>query len=670
MIQGGLIYVGQPLEASNGRGTEPALIDPTLPIDFVSPDLAGTSLGYWAHYSRLSPRARAAYLSWLGAGRADPNTPIGYVFLYFYGLERRALHDALDSPAADAELSIIATEVARLLAVYGQDASFHRYATTFGQCLEVLLRARSEPPGPVPPTPSDQSWELPVLVRFELARMAAAGIPLPAEWALSWVLAAPDIYLRTPVHRCPDEFSRLFTLHYATEFGAGMRLPANKSRLQLTYRPASPGFDGEVSLRVGSLPDPSRLSTPTKTLQALVNSVTDQLDAYSRWIGKHPDTVGTLAAVSLLPPELINGGGTEAVDRLVGSVEEQLMAAEMAVVDADLLVSQWPVAAPGHLAKSEASALARLLAARGIGLEPDARHGGTLSVKGPAVVFRLGAGDVDPDERWLQTSAVIELVASFMRTTSRTNRDHAEELSGKLQAGLELPDTVRSRIAAHLWWAIVASPRPTGLKRRLSSYDPIQREAIGRYLVRLAAKTGAVTPAQLEVLIEAYKVLGIEPSELFSQVHQVEAGSVTDPLTVLVDRSPLTGKSASPSSQSSAAGIDFSLVRATKAETEAVAAFLGNIFVDDPDPESPARPTDQSTNGTLNASQGALLQELGQRPSWRRIEFDALASRFGLLPDAAIDALNEAALGAADELVCDGTDPIVINLDLVKDLLS
>ncbi|MBK9031559.1 MAG: TerB N-terminal domain-containing protein [Myxococcales bacterium] len=74
-------------------------------------------LPYWPSYGAASPAQRAVYLDWLAGVRADPAVPIGYVFIYFYGLEQRVLVDDCDHVEVRAELR-------RLLSVYGGDASF------------------------------------------------------------------------------------------------------------------------------------------------------------------------------------------------------------------------------------------------------------------------------------------------------------------------------------------------------------------------------------------------------------------------------------------------------------------------------------------------------------------------------------------------------------------
>ena len=52
------------------------------------------------------------------------------MFLFFYGLERRAIIDASKDEAAQADWPVIAAELRRLLGIYGaKSGSFRRYAS-------------------------------------------------------------------------------------------------------------------------------------------------------------------------------------------------------------------------------------------------------------------------------------------------------------------------------------------------------------------------------------------------------------------------------------------------------------------------------------------------------------------------------------------------------------
>ncbi|HEX2881449.1 MAG TPA: TerB N-terminal domain-containing protein, partial [Polyangiaceae bacterium] len=91
-ISGGMIYFGRNLTGGQrDYRTEPALIDPSLPVNLKKARFDDTKLGYWPSYEGLEPADRAGYLQWLRDGRSDLGAPIGFVFLFFYGLERRAL---------------------------------------------------------------------------------------------------------------------------------------------------------------------------------------------------------------------------------------------------------------------------------------------------------------------------------------------------------------------------------------------------------------------------------------------------------------------------------------------------------------------------------------------------------------------------------------------------
>ena len=75
----------------------------------------GSEIPYWPSYANLSNDQRATYLQWLSHGRrvSDPSSvETGYIFLFFYGLERRVLIDGDTDPS-------LLEEVCELLRQYG-----------------------------------------------------------------------------------------------------------------------------------------------------------------------------------------------------------------------------------------------------------------------------------------------------------------------------------------------------------------------------------------------------------------------------------------------------------------------------------------------------------------------------------------------------------------------
>ena len=80
-------FAGNSIRITTSMTKEPSAIDINLPIADTPP--FSTSLTYYPSYERLTPQERTVYLNWL----TDITTPIdiGYVFIFYYGLERHLL---------------------------------------------------------------------------------------------------------------------------------------------------------------------------------------------------------------------------------------------------------------------------------------------------------------------------------------------------------------------------------------------------------------------------------------------------------------------------------------------------------------------------------------------------------------------------------------------------
>lgn len=141
-LPGGAIYLGEKLSSVAGYDIEPALINPKLKVEI--PSGYEGPLEYWPSYSRISPSARGVYLEWLAGGRKDPNIEIGYVFLFFYGLERRLLADNPADGHVERELPWVRAEVARLRSIYGSASrSFRGYLSIVQHLFQVLRGANN-----------------------------------------------------------------------------------------------------------------------------------------------------------------------------------------------------------------------------------------------------------------------------------------------------------------------------------------------------------------------------------------------------------------------------------------------------------------------------------------------------------------------------------------------
>jgi len=77
----------------------------------------------------------------VGSRSTRPSADVGYVFLFFYGLERRVLVDAKSDPKAMTEVPAIAAEIESLRSIYS-NRSFQSYTRNFLDYVSTLEGSR------------------------------------------------------------------------------------------------------------------------------------------------------------------------------------------------------------------------------------------------------------------------------------------------------------------------------------------------------------------------------------------------------------------------------------------------------------------------------------------------------------------------------------------------
>jgi uncharacterized tellurite resistance protein B-like protein len=670
-LPGGLLYVGAGLGAvTQANNVEPALIDPRLAVSSGG-DCRTRLLNYWPSYSEASPEARGAYLKWLAGGRVDPAADLGYVFLFFYGLERRALADAQVSQAAAADIPAIEREVARLLEIYGGNGSFNHYATSF---LDFLGASGGTGPLAVEPPPAQHGSGLSFAHRLALARFAAAGQPLPAPWALAWLRADPTTRLRTPALRCPDEFQHLFAEHYRDKYGEGMKLPVNKTRLAVSHRPASGSFLGRTFEKTFDLPDLSVLSSPVKKLQQVADACIAQLDGYSRILGRSPDKKGSLDAFLELPIRLWPEQNRQQLAKTRDLITKAGLSAAIKFEKLLSWLPDWR-----DITKARVSAFAARLAEAGLGMEPDPRFGGPIP-EGPASTVVLFADDGTlsaPSARYSAAALTLHLAAVVSAADGEVADAERTLLLSQMGNWLHLDEAERRRLHAHARWLLAEPPSLTGIKKRVEALPATAREAIGEFLTQVAQADSEVTPGEVKMLERIFKTLALDTKSLYSKLHV----AATEPVTVRPGTAVPTYAIPQPpkSDKTSRIGIDMAKVAALQAESERVTAILASIFAADvhgAEPSPAPEPADISPEPVVTGVMGLAVdlsdfaRLLATRSQWARAELEELAIDRGLMLDGALAHINEAAFDTYDQPFSEGDEPVELNPDVVKEILK
>lgn len=658
-IPGGMLYVGSSLKAPNGE-QDPCLIDPCLPVASTG-DYAEDQMGYWPSYSRITPQARRAYLNWLSGGRKDPGAEIGFVFLFFYGLERRAIIDATAIEPARYDRPRIASELRRLLDVYGEKShSFRRYAV---ELLDWISLSNPPPRLYDEPTPSfPRSSELPLYLRLALGQAAVDEASLPAQLALAWTRLDPRIVFRTAARRCPKQFEQLFVNLYASTYGPGLVLPRNRTRLKFVYRPASSGFAGcsDFELAFNEIPDVTVLAGPVTKLQGIVDSATEALAPFSRIVGRNPTAGDSLEAQLLLPPSL----WPEALRQTLEELRSRLTGDALLLKYGDLAAA---LGATAELTREKTKQLARSLATTGIGFEPDVERGARPPKPEDSVaLFPLLPSETESAAQgpYLAASLTLQLASTVATADGVFGSSELEHLREAVLSWKHLSTNQSRRLLAHLQLLMRSPMTLPRLRKKLEALDSTIRETLASFMAAVAQSDGVISADEVKLLERAYRALGVDPDKVFSDLH-----------SMATNEKPL----AAAGPETAGLKLDSARIAELQRDTARVSTLLAGIFAEEDEsasatPVEPIEDEQEEASGSrarllgLDVVHSTLARTMLARPSWSREELSDLADDLELMLDGALEQMNEAALDAHGIPFFEGEDPLVVNTEMLEKL--
>lgn len=472
--------------------------------------------GYYSSYPLFSPEKRFLYLKWLAEG-ALTSADSGFGMLYFYGIERRLL-DLLEkrvpAPAGD-EQGLLLQEVHRLAKLFKNSGG-----SVTQCCLRVsdfaTACALDENPTPQLPAEWVKTWELPLIIRYGIGRFVNEHKPIPMEWALRWAYAEPNIYLRTPATRCPQEFEAAFASVYRRNFADGLVLPANKTKLKLTYQPGWPmHFGKEIRHEFSNIPDVAALTAPQQTLKDLVEQATTEIDEFSRYLGRNPKKSGSLEAylnLSLcLWPPAVRERWRQFSASFVEPVQPFALESLLRELDpsADPNLARLPEIA-GHLSNAL------------VGFEPDILSGARRP-KSPDWIVLFPLTSVTIAERanpeYKRASLLVSLSACVALADGYASEDEALAVEGMIASWEHLHTDLRTRLRAQYRLQVRNGISLANLKSRFADLPADGRLQMALSLCSLAAADGNIAAAEVKLLEQIYRVLELEPQQLYSHLH-------------------------------------------------------------------------------------------------------------------------------------------------------
>lgn len=684
----GLIYVGTNLASvaaqHYGSNVEPSLINPKLSLNKRNPDYSGSTLTYWPSYSRLSPSARAAYLEWLADGRKDPGTPIGYVFLYYYGLERRLLYDLGGGNKASSqyEVELIKDEVRRLLDIYGKNNSFNRYASRLLDLFQLFDDDQKDLSTALdkenlkfgdyyPNSVNNQSNNL--NFKKGLAYYVLEEKSLPPDWALKWAIRNTT-RLNTPAERCSEKFQDLFRINYKERFGDGFKIEGYDETLNFTYKPASGSFNGSISVDT-NLP---KINAPNKYLKAsrkLINDCINKLDPYSRHLGRNPDDKNTAEAISNLPKEIIGDYLSPDIQDFVDQIKEVLGSQQYTLVSTDYFADHWDIKGVNKYRKKESIEIAQFFFKLGFGVEPDLRFGSAKFERDSNVVFFK----IDPDNYPKAPSKEYKLALLILQLTTVVgladgtfSEEEERYLDEYIENLFQLSEAEKNRLNAYLFWLKEENPGVRGIKKKISDLKMDKRKSILDFLIKVANADGYIDPEEVKLLQKTAEIFELDPDQIYHDIHSQQAAG-DDPVLVMKGEDH-KGYSIPDQKveekEKDTQKLDQDRINETLRKTDEVQSILTDIFEEEED-EPEVNKSEDSMEKTilgLDELHSELVVKLLEKDEWTQMEFENICSELNLFPGGAKEVINDKAFEEYDDALILDFEEIEINTEIAKDI--
>lgn len=661
-ITRGNFYYGGRLPSSDGYGTEASLVDDSLSAGTQPHTYEDASLGYWPKYISVSAECRGAYLNWLASDRDDPSTPLGYVFLYFYGLERRIVVDSVNKSVSDTEFNNIFEEIIRLKDIYHESHSFLRYST---RLLEIMcvLRPSVVSFSELEKDPTQDS----VLLRYRLAKTVGDGKPIPSDLAIAWLKYYPEYSLRTPARRCSFEFGEMFSLHYKEKYGDGITVKPNKTRLKIDYWPASSTLCG-IDIPQEDLPDPCNLKGPLNNLIAIAEDCTTALEAYSRYLGKKDNSRTDITATLLLPDELCNVESISLLRKFAKWAESNIFE-NGGLVDVNEFWQITNLPTPEKITKKDSELIHLLADKAGYGVVPDIRyHYAKPSVDGKLVLFKDGHGkNFKPSNAFNETGMALRLGAMVATIDAHLDPFEVSFLNQLIEHNADLSPVEKRSLSAYLLWRLKTPANVTGLKKRIEQLGSNAKAAVNRILIGVALADGKIDPEEVKQLEKLYSLLGLDKTMVTRDLHSLSAGRVGIGKSTLPTPDQISGQEGPREFH-----LDESILAIHESQTKDVQNMLGAIFVEDVVEDEASKEVetqiDQDNRGIDNQHL-SLFEILIDRDKWSRQEMDELCKSKGLMTNGAIETINDWSFEKVDAPVLEeDADVVHIDQEIVEEL--
>jgi tellurite resistance protein len=404
----------------------------------------------------------------------------------------------------------------------------------------------------------------------------------------------------------------------------------------------------------------------------MLNACTEELAPYSRLLGRNPKAKGTIEATFLLPSELLaspTAMGKALLTRLEQIFGDRKVAGIRVIQLAKAL--SLDVEAGGKLPSGLCNQIGVFLDRIDIGMEPDRRYGSrNLEADGYVLLFRApGGAKVDGDApAYVAARAMVDVAVLAAAADGKIEATEYESIKTEIRAMPGLGGIERARLIAYASTLLKDAPGQQGALNKMKKLAQSAKEAVLRSATAAILADGHAGPDEVKFLERLYRTLGFPIEGVYATLHRGLV-VIDEPVAVASEqRTPGVRIPPPPVEAGPATGvkIDHARLERLRSETAAVSDLLAGIFVEEAPVQAPEQAVLAPVEGMagrfpgLDAAHAALLGRLLESEGMDRSELDDFSKDLRLLPDGAIERINDWGFDRFDEALIEEDERVTI----------
>ncbi len=379
-----------------------------------------------------------------------------------------------------------------------------------------------------------------------------------------------------------------------------------------------------------------------------------------------------MQAALLLPDDLQNGTGSGAI-HLFGQRMAEIMgehgraSTKMSRV---LEAAGFDLPEGGKVSPALADQLGQVLDRIDIAIEPDRRYGtGVPELDDQVFIFKAtGGGAVDPERSpYRSMKAQVEVAVLAAAADGEASSDELQRVIAGIRAGADLSGVEQARLIAFAVTIFNSPPKQARVMRRLAERSPAERETIANAAVAVIGANESIDPREVKFLERLHKALGLPKERVYSELHRAVPQS-DEPVAISEEKRaagvPIPKPKAAPKiAEAGRIKIDAGRLARTQRETQVVSELLANIFEDKLAPvhaEATALAAQPVAFQGLDNAHAELVELLELKGTVPKVEFEQRAREMKLLPEGALERINDWSYDHFEEALFEDGDDVVL----------